>query len=223
MDISGAIEMLQFLLANGIPLLFAITVHEAAHGWAASLMGDDTAKRAGRVTLNPLAHIDMMGTVAFPLICLVGMMLAPGSGGMLFGWAKPVPVNPGRMRYPGKSPFWVALAGPASNLAMALGWSALGWLALGGYLGSWAAPGAVMLGVAGAKTNLILMAFNLLPVPPLDGARMVERFLTWKQRQWWSGIERHGMWIVLVLGMTGVLGKIWLNPIMAAFTGMVPA
>lgn len=204
-------QVINIIAVSGLPLLLAITVHEAAHAYVAHLMGDDTAKRAGRVTLNPVPHIDIVGTILLPMICIV-------VGGVLFGWAKPVPIDPSKMRYPRKSPFWVALAGPLSNFIMALLWALLGIAYNAGLFFGYFGSAPIMLANAGISVNLMLMIFNLLPLPPLDGARMLERFMNYNQRMWWARVENYGMMIVLVLGMTGILYNFWLSPLLGVFS-----
>ena len=206
------------LVVSALPLIFAITVHEAAHAWMASVMGDNTAKQAGRVTINPIPHIDKIGTVFLPVLCLA-------FGLPVFGWAKPVPIDPSRMRYPRKSPFWVALAGPASNFIMALAWAMLGWVSTHIELNGDGALAMAQfindLSAAGILINLALMIFNLLPLPPLDGARLVERFMNTKQRIWWHNVERYGIFIVMFLASTPVLTQFWFKPWMSAFMWLV--
>lgn len=204
---------LNIFAAYALPTLFAITVHEAAHGYVAKLMGDNTAERAGRLTINPRPHIDPIGTIAVPAACLL-------LGGILFGWAKPVPIDPSRMRYPRKSPFWVALAGPGSNFLMAILWALVALAANRGLAGDWAGAPLAAMGIAGIQINLMLMILNLLPLPPLDGGRMVERFLKGKAKRVWEQIEAYGLFIVLGLAFTGLLALIWMKPWMSVFSWM---
>ena len=157
-------HFIQTVTIAAIPILFAITLHEAAHGYMARHFGDMTAYQQGRISLNPLRHIDPVGTILLPLLTLL-------LGGILFGWAKPVPVNFGALRHPKKDMLWVALAGPASNLLMGFGWALLyklAWLSPGNYF---SAPLLEMAGI-GIKINIVLMVLNLLPLPPLDGGRI---------------------------------------------------
>lgn len=207
----SAAEFLNTLAIYLVPVLFAITVHEAAHAYAAKLMGDQTAYRLGRATLNPTSHIDPVGTVLVPMACLL-------MGGFLFGWAKPVPINPSLMRYPKKSPFWVALAGPMSNFVMALMWALAALAAHKGWVGQWAGAPLSAMGMAGVQINLMLMILNLFPFPPLDGARMVERFLKGKPLAFWQRAEGYGIWVVLGLSFIGVLNIIWFSPWLKAFS-----
>lgn len=207
-DLAGHIHT---LVAFALPTLFAITAHEAAHAYVAKLMGDNTAHRQGRVTLNPIPHIDPVGTIVIPALCLL-------FGGILFGWAKPVPIDPSRMRYPRKSPFWVALAGPGANFLMALAWGGIAWTANRGGFGYWASDSMAAMGFAGVQINLALMILNLLPIPPLDGGRMVERFLPAKAKSAWSRVEPYGIYIVLGMGLTGLLALLWFGPMMNLFS-----
>ena len=170
MDIGHTI---QTICVYAIPLLFAITMHEAAHGWMASKFGDHTARMLGRVTLNPLPHVDPFGTIVLPLIMLVGSSLA-GMGGMIFGWAKPVPVVTRYMRDPRWGMVWVAAAGPAANLLQGVFWAILfKILLLAGLRGGF----FIDMCLAGISVNFILMALNLLPILPLDGGRILNGFL----------------------------------------------
>lgn len=162
--------LIQTIAVYALPLLFGITLHEAAHGYVARMFGDPTAYEAGRISLNPIRHIDPMGTIVVPLVLLFSSKLLGGAG-LLFGWAKPVPVDWGRLRNPKRDMLWVALAGPASNLFMAIIWVlSLRLLIETGALQDsfW-----VRMAVAGINVNLILMALNLVPLPPLDGGRIV--------------------------------------------------
>ena len=200
-------EIIQTIAVYALPLIFAITLHEAAHGYVARLFGDPTAYQAGRVSLNPARHIDPIGTLLVPLVMLLGAKLLGGTG-VLFGWAKPVPVDFGRLRRPKKDMLWVALAGPAANLAMALAWTLL----LRVYASSsmheyfW-----FNMAVAGVNVNLVLMAMNLLPVLPLDGGRIVFSLLPNRAAWHYARIEPYGLMIVLLLLVTGALG-LFLGP-----------
>ncbi|MBS1156066.1 MAG: site-2 protease family protein [Proteobacteria bacterium] len=193
-------DLIQKIAIWALPVLFAITVHEASHAFAAKHFGDKTAWMLGRCSLNPLKHIDPFGTVLLPLLCL-------WLGGFIFGWAKPVPVNFDALRRPKQDMLWVALAGPASNLAMAFFWALLIKLAIALGDNTYAEPLARM-GEAGIIINISLMALNLLPLLPLDGGRVVvsllPRDLAWK----FSRIEPYGMYILIGLMAFGVLGTL---------------
>ncbi|HYR05653.1 MAG TPA: site-2 protease family protein [Gallionella sp.] len=197
-------QLIQTISLAAIPVLFAITLHEAAHGYVARHFGDMTAYQQGRISLNPLHHIDPVGTVLFPLLTL-------WLGGILFGWAKPVPVNFGALRRPKQDMLWVALAGPAANLFMALGWAFL-------YKMAWLFPDSYfaepLLGMAewGIKINVVLMVLNLLPLPPLDGGRVAVSLLPHRQAFQLAKIEPYGMFILIFLAVTPVLSLI-LSPL----------
>ena len=200
-----------FLLAV-LPVLLAITVHEASHGYMARHYGDRTAEQLGRLTLNPLAHIDPIGTILVPSVMFF-------TTGFLFGWAKPVPVNFGRLRHPKRDMLWVAAAGPATNLAMALGWAAMFKLAQVMPVNMYTLPLAKM-SLAGIDVNLVLMALNLLPLPPLDGGRIAVSLLPLRQAIRFAQIERWGFPILLLLLFTGILGDImW--PLVAIFKSLI--
>ena len=193
-------QLIQTIALAAIPVLFAITLHEAAHGYVARHFGDMTAYQQGRISLNPLRHIDPVGTILLPLLTLM-------LGGILFGWAKPVPVNFAALRRPKQDMLWVAVAGPASNLVMALGWALLykmAWLNPDNYF---AEPLLGMAGI-GIKINIVLMVLNLLPLPPLDGGRVAVSMLPHRQAYQLSRIEPYGMFILIFLAITPVLGWI---------------
>ncbi|MDD2408654.1 MAG: site-2 protease family protein [Tepidiphilus sp.] len=185
-----------------LPVLLAITLHEAAHGYVARAFGDPTAERAGRISLNPLRHVDPVGTLLVPLGILF-LSLLTGAGALLFGWAKPVPVDPSRLRHPKRDMFWVAGAGPGINLAMALGWALLFKLALTFLPPFWAVPLARMAD-AGISINVALMVLNLLPLPPLDGGRMLVSVLPPRPAWALSRLEPYGIAILLVAMISGV-------------------
>ena len=202
MDIEATIRLISIA---AIPILFAITLHEAAHAYTAKHFGDMTAYQLGRTSLNPLHHIDPVGTVMLPLLTLI-------FGGVLFGWAKPVPVDLRGVRNPKKAMLWVALAGPASNLVMALGWAMLYKLALINPDNYFANPLQQMAGM-GIKINAVLLVLNLLPLPPLDGGRVLVSLLPYRQAVLVSKVEPYGMFILLFLAVTPVLGAI-LQPLL---------
>jgi len=207
MDISA---LIQAIAVAALPVVLAITLHEAAHGYAARHFGDPTAWMQGRITLNPLKHIDPVGTVVLPLI-----LFAVGSP-FVFGWAKPVPVNFGNLRNPKRDMLWVAAAGPAANLAMALFWGAVLKMAWVLPLNYFSVPMAEMAKF-GIVANVVLMVLNLFPLPPLDGGRIAVSLLPHRAAWKFAQIERFGFPILLVLLFTGILGKI-LQPIMAVVT-----
>ncbi|KUJ72223.1 peptidase [Thiomicrospira sp. WB1] len=201
---------MQTLAVWSLPVLLAITLHEVAHGWMASRLGDQTARMLGRVTLNPFKHIDPIGTVLVPLALLF-------LGGFVFGWAKAVPVSQRNFKRPQRDMAWVALAGPAANLVMALGWLALIKVAmsLGATLESGGTGSAQFLlyaGVAGVTINLLLMVLNLLPLPPLDGSRVLAAFLPRKWVWHYYRLEPYGLFILLGLLFLGILGPLISGP-----------
>jgi len=201
---------IQYFTISIIPVLLAITVHEAAHGYAAKYFGDKTAYYLGRITLNPIKHIDPLGTVVIP-----GMLLLL-SAPFLFGWAKPVPVNFSNLNNPKKDMMWVALAGPASNLVMAIIWAII----LGLFKSSGTSYALFVIGMAqvGIMINLVLMLLNLLPIPPLDGGRMAVSLLPSPWSYKLASIERYGMFILIFLIVSGLLSAILL-PLLRFFQG----
>jgi len=201
---------IQYFTISIIPVLLAITVHEAAHGYAAKHFGDKTAYFLGRITLNPIKHIDPIGTVVIP-----GMLLLL-SAPFLFGWAKPVPVNFSNLNNPKKDMMWVALAGPASNLVMAIIWAII----LGLFKSSGTSYALFVIGMAqvGIMINLVLMLLNLLPIPPLDGGRMAVSLLPSPWSYKLASIERYGMFILIFLIVSGLLSAILL-PLLRFFQG----
>ena len=201
------LNLIQKIAIYALPVLLAITLHEAAHAYAAKRFGDATAYMMGRMTLNPLKHIDPVGTVLLPLLSVV-------IGGFLFGWAKPVPVNFGALRNPRVGMRWVAAAGPAANLLMAIMWVLLLKLAIV-MDNDYSRPLALM-SQAGIGINVVLMVLNLMPILPLDGGRIVESLLPRPLAYNFSRLEPYGMWILLALVFTGLL-----SPILRPFTTMV--
>jgi Zn-dependent protease len=199
-------NLIQTVLIYALPVLFAITVHEAAHGYAARYFGDNTAHMLGRITLNPLKHIDPVGTILMPL-----MLYFATSGAFLFGYAKPVPVQFGNLRNPKRDMIWVALAGPASNFFQAIFWAiVLVVLVTQGVQERF----FVEMARAGILVNLVMWAFNLFPLPPLDGGRILVGLLPWKLANQVARIEPFGFFIVLALVVMGIVGTIWLRPLM---------
>jgi Zn-dependent protease len=191
-------------------VVFAITLHEAAHGYVAKLFGDQTAWMLGRVTANPIKHIDPVGTILVPgmLIAIAAITHAPA---FVFGWAKPVPVNFGNLRHPKRDMFWVAGAGPAANFAMAIGWGFLLKAAAPG--GLLASGGLLEMAGAGIQINLMLMALNLLPILPLDGGRIAVSLLPHSLAASYARLEPYGFMIVILLLATGILGDL-MRPIL---------
>ena len=199
-------NLIQNLLIYAIPVIFAITVHEAAHGYAARHFGDNTAYMLGRITLNPLKHIDPLGTIVMPI-----MLYVATSGAFVFGYAKPVPVQFGKLRNPKRDMVWVAAAGPGANLVQALLWGIALYLMVGLGLSE---PFFVKMCQAGMLVNVVMFAFNLFPLPPLDGGRVLVGLLPYKQALLVSRIEPWGFFIVMGLVLAGVVGALWLRPIM---------
>ncbi len=199
-------QLIQTVLIYALPVIFAITLHEAAHGYAAQRLGDPTAAMMGRVTLNPLAHIDPVGTILMPLLLYFST-----SGAFLFGYAKPVPVRFDRLRHPKRDMVWVALAGPGANLLQALLWGVLLVALLGMGIKE---RFFIEMCRAGMLTNVVMFAFNLFPLPPLDGGRILVGLLPWRQALWVSRIEPWGFYIVLALVVTGVISAVWMQPLM---------
>ena len=201
-------QLIQTVLIYALPVVFAITVHEAAHGYAARHFGDNTAAMMGRLTLNPLKHIDPIGTIAMPLL-----LYFLTSGAFLFGYAKPVPVNFGRLRHPKRDMVWVALAGPVSNFIQAILWTLLFTvlIALG-------VRERFFLDMArgGVLVNLVMWAFNLFPLPPLDGGRVLAGLLPrGGAQQFMARIEPYGFFIVMGLVIAGIVSTWWLQPLIA--------
>jgi Zn-dependent protease len=206
---------LETLALAAVPVVLAITLHEAAHGYVARLFGDQTAWMLGRVTLNPLKHIDPIGTILVP-----GMLYLTGAP-FLFGWAKPVPVNFGNLRQPKRDMIWVAAAGPAANFAMAVPWMLLfGATAAGGMLAS---DGLQQMAIYGIQANMVLMALNLLPIPPLDGGRIAVGLLPGRASHALARVEPYGFFIILALLMIpGALNRI-LTPIIGGALALLGA
>lgn len=195
-------SLIQTIAIAALPVIFAITFHEAAHGYAARYFGDPTAWAAGRITLNPVKHIDLWGTILIPVL-----ILTLSGGSFLFGYAKPVPVDFGRLRHPKRDMLWVAAAGPAANLAMALFWGLLFKVAVEMPANLYSVPLAEMSQI-GIVINTVLMVLNLFPLPPLDGGRIAVSLLPMRQAISFSRIEPWGFPILLALLFTGILGKI---------------
>ncbi|MEY3381456.1 MAG: hypothetical protein RL468_2054 [Pseudomonadota bacterium] len=205
--------LIQTVLIYALPVLFAITLHEAAHGYAARRFGDDTAWMMGRITLNPMKHIDPVGTILMPLLLYFAT-----AGAFLFGYAKPVPVRFDRLHHPKRDMVWVALAGPGANLIQALLWGALLYL-------------LTFAGVqerffidmcrAGVLTNVVMFVFNLFPLPPLDGGRILVGLLPWRAASALSRVEPWGFFIVMALVLAGVISNFWMRPLMSLTYGLI--
>lgn len=214
------LSLAQQIAIWALPVLFAITVHEVAHGWVARKLGDPTALMLGRLTLNPLKHIDPVGTVVVPIALLI-------MGGFLFGWARPVPVTWENLRHPKRDMALVAAAGPLANLLMAILWALV--MKIGYLLGdtqTWLATPLVYMGIAGITINTVLMLLNLLPVPPLDGGRVLCGILPGPWSWQLSRLEPFGLFIILALLVTGLLSQllgppmIFMEQILFALAGM---
>ncbi len=204
MDIAN---LIQTVALYALPVLFAITVHEAAHGYAARHFGDNTAWKMGRVTLNPMKHIDPVGTIVMPLV-----LYFVTSGAFLFGYAKPVPVRFGNLHNPKRDMIWVALAGPGANLAMAVMWG------VGLYLFQAVGvtePFFLKMCNGGVLVNVVMFAFNMFPLPPLDGGRILVGLLPYRQAEMVSRVEPWGFFIVMALVVMNVISTLWMQPVMA--------
>ena len=193
-------NLIQEIAVWSLPIIFAITLHEVAHGWVARSLGDPTAAKLGRLSLNPLKHVDPVGTVVLPLLMVLF------NTGFIFGWAKPVPVDARNFKHPRRDMAIVAIAGPLSNFAMAVGWALLYKLALGtgAQEGTWL--GVQLMCQKGVSANLMLMVLNLLPLLPLDGGRVLLGLLPMRAAYSYSKVEPYGIVILLVLSYTRVLG-----------------
>jgi Zn-dependent protease len=199
-------NLIQTIAIYALPVIFAITVHEAAHGYVARYFGDDTAWVLGRVTLNPIKHIDLVGTILMPVLLYVAT-----AGTFLFGYAKPVPVRFGNLRKPKQHMIWVALAGPGANFLQALMWGVLLYLANGAGVTE---RFVLEMCRAGMLVNVVMFVFNLFPLPPLDGGRILVGLLPWRQAQLVSRVEPWGFFIVMALVLTGVVSTLWMSPLM---------
>jgi Zn-dependent protease len=201
-------EIVQTIATHALPVLLAITLHEAAHGLVSKLLGDNTAWAMGRVTINPFVHIDPVGTIAMPLILYIAT-----AGHFLFGYAKPVPVDFSRLRSPKRDMIWVALAGPVANLLQAVVWAVVIYVLTAN---SAEERFFFEMAQAGLLTNLVMFAFNLFPVPPMDGGRILVGLLPLRLAIGYSRVERYGFFIVMGLVMLGIVNALWMLPIMTA-------
>jgi Zn-dependent protease len=201
-------EIVQTIATHALPVLLAITLHEAAHGLVAKLLGDNTAWAMGRVTINPFVHIDPVGTIAMPLILYIAT-----AGHFLFGYAKPVPVDFSRLRNPKRDMIWVALAGPVANLLQAVVWAVVIYVLTANNTEE---RFFFEMAQAGLLTNLVMFAFNLFPVPPMDGGRILVGLLPLRLAIGYSRVERFGFFIVMGLVMLGIVNALWMLPIMTA-------
>jgi Zn-dependent protease len=199
-------SIIQGIAIYALPVVLAITMHEAAHGYVARYYGDFTAHAAGRISLNPVRHIDLIGTIIVPLTLFIVSKLTMGAG-FLFGWAKPVPVNFTNLHRPKRDMLWVAAAGPAANLFMAFTWALVIKFGLTIPDSSFATP-MILMGIAGIQINVILMVLNLLPLPPLDGGRMAVSLLPHRIAYHFARLEPYGLIILLLLLFSGVLGAV---------------
>ena len=198
-------DLIYTILTVAPPLILAITLHEAAHGYAAKYFGDYTAYSLGRVTLNPLKHVDPIGTFLIPLV------LKLSGSPFLFGYAKPVPVNFSALKHPKRDMIWVALAGPASNFVQAFIWTILFSL----LNISFNHPFLLDMAKAGIYWNIVLAVFNLFPIPPLDGGSILVGLLPYRQARFLVQLEPFGFFIVIGLSIVGILGDLWLGPLIS--------
>ncbi len=205
------LTLLQRIVVWILPIIFAITVHEVAHGWVAKKYGDNTASLLGRLTLNPIKHIDLVGTIIIPGLLLLSFT------GFIFGWAKPVPVDARNFKNPRRDMAFVALAGPVANLLMAVGWALIArvGVTIGAQMEAISLP-LIYTGIAGISINLVLALINLLPIPPLDGSRILSGILPSYWAWQYNRLERFGFIILLILLYTNVLGTILAYPMFVA-------
>lgn len=210
------LTLIQRIVVWILPVIFAITVHEVAHGWVAKKYGDKTASQLGRLTLNPIKHVDLLGTLVIPGLLLIT------SAGFIFGWAKPVPVDPRYFKNPRRDMAVVAVAGPVSNLLMAFAWAMIVKLGAALAMEGVSLP-LILMGMAGIQINLVLALINLIPIPPLDGSRIVTGLLSNRLAWQYNKLERYGFFILIALLWTGGLSYILgypLNYLFKLFAGM---
>lgn len=210
-------DVIRTVLVYTLPVLFAITLHEAAHGYVARHYGDPTAEQAGRVSLNPIRHIDPIGTVLMPLLLYVAT-----SGAFVFGYAKPVPVDWRQLRHPKRDMVWVAFAGPGSNLLQAIAWAVFGVVLLGLGVGE-EYEFFPLMARAGVLVNLVMFAFNLVPVPPLDGGRILVGLLPVRYALPVARMEPYGFFIVMGLVLVGIVSTYWMMPIITTLLELLSA
>lgn len=203
------LSLIQRIVVWILPVVFAITVHEVAHGWVAKKLGDDTASILGRLTLNPIKHVDKLGTIIIP-----GLLLLSGTG-FIFGWAKPVPVDPRKFVNPKRDMAFVALAGPVSNFLMAICWALFARLGVMIEVEAFSLP-LIYTGIAGISINLVLALINLIPIPPLDGSRIVTGILPNKLAYQYNRLERFGFVFLLALLWSGGLSYLLGYPMYVA-------
>ena len=209
-------SLVQKIILIAPPVLFAIVFHEVAHGWVANKLGDPTARMLGRLTLNPIKHIDPVGTVLVPVMLL--LLHSP----FMFGWAKPVPITPQNFAKPRTGMAWVAAAGPASNLLMAIAWVVIAWVAVAlAPRAPWILP-LYYMGQYGVVANVVLGVLNLFPLPPLDGSRVLTGLLPPEGARLMYRIEPYGLFIVAILIMTGTLSAL-LGPVMDVLINLLLA
>jgi len=204
------LTLIQRIVVWILPVIFAITVHEVTHGWVAKQYGDKTASQLGRLTLNPIKHVDFVGTIIIPGLLLIS------SAGFIFGWAKPVPVDPRYFKNPRRDMAIVAVAGPVSNLLMALAWTLLVKIGVELKMEGISLP-LILMGMAGIQINLVLALINLIPIPPLDGSRIVTGFLSNRLAWQYNKLERYGFFILVALLWTGSLSYILGYPLNLIF------
>jgi Zn-dependent protease len=219
-------HLIQTIAVYLLPVIFAITLHEAAHGYVARQLGDPTAGLLGRISLNPLRHIDLVGTIVVPMVVLFGSMFT-GSGALMFGWAKPVPVNFSNLRNPKRDMMWVALAGPGSNLVMAFCWALLARLLISGQSSE---PFFLQMADAGINVNISFLLINLIPIPPLDGGRVAVSLLPAPLAWRYAKIERFGFLLLMLMLIVHPYGNsgpsilaIILTPLYAFFGNLISA